>query len=210
MKEIRQMEGYSSYGEWLRNGHHEWWRGVKMIGGGMNHAAQILIAELQTVFGDEEVKVAGGYARDLHYGRKSNDIDIFVHLGHDYGHSEAFKEAEWICRVARNRGFTVEVSQAYELEAEHPDGIDECTFSARHWAIAQLEFGDLSIDVLFTKSEDIFETLRTFDVNLNQAYLRDGTAVWPYGIPTELKQLKELPPGRAEKMQGIAREVGLK
>lgn len=208
MKEIRQMDGYSSYGEWLYNGHHEWWRGVKMVGGTMNKLAQILIAELQTVYGVEAVKVAGGYARDLHFGRKSNDIDIFVHLGHDYGHAAAFQEAEWICRLARDRGFSVEVSQAYDLEVGTE--IDECSFSARHWAIAQLETDDLSIDVLFTKAEDIFETLRTFDVNLNQAYLRDGTAVWPYGIPTELKQLKELPPGRAEKMQGIAREVGLK
>lgn len=201
-------------GDWVRNGHHEWWLGqpvptVLAEGKYMNLLVCEIIAELARPNPGRPVVICGGYARDVFYGREPKDVDIFVHLGERYDESDAFAQAETICLWARNLGFRVGVSQAYGQTGMQDMRGKDADFDDRHYAIAQLDLGELSVDVLFTRAATVEETLARFDANINQVYLDDlGGPTWLYGNPPiNLQFLKEVTPERAEHVIKIAQEL---
>lgn len=201
-------------GDWFYNGPHEWWSGMPVPlvlaeGKYMNLLACRLIEQLKYDTGRRPVVVCGGYARDVFFGREPKDIDIFVHLGNDYDESDAFAQAENICLWARNLGFRVGVSQAYGQTGDKDNRGEAVTFDERHYAIAQLDLGDLSIDVLFTRAACVEQTLAKFDANINQVYLDElGGPTWLYGNPPiNLQFLKEVTPERAAHVIQIAQEL---
>lgn len=201
-------------GDWVCNGHHEWWDGKPVPlalaeGKYMNLIACEVIEHLINQTG-VPVSVCGGYARDLFYGRKPKDIDIFVHLGPDRYEGNAFGLAEELCLWARESlGMRVGVSQAYDKAALRNMRGEEVSFDERHYAIAQLDLGELSIDVLYTRAATVQETLEKFDCNLNQVYLNAlGGATWLHGNPPiNLAFNREVSAERSAKLQAIAREV---
>lgn len=208
----------AEYGEWVQNGHHEWWAGRRVPLALAEEKYMNLIAcevfdQLSRQTGCEvEVAVCGGYARDVFYGRKPKDIDIFVHLGPHCGEGEAFRLAEEVCLWAReSHGMRVGVSQAYSLSAGHNIRGEDVSFDERHYAIAQLDLDELSIDVLFTRAATVQETLEKFDCNLNQVYLDElGGPAWLHGNPpTNLVFNRQVSAERSAKLQRIAREVSI-
>lgn len=201
-------------GDWLHNGHHEWWLGQPVPlalaeGNDMNLLTCEVIERLKRMAGSRHVIVCGGYARDVFFNRKPKDVDIFVHLGNDYPESDAFAQAEDICVWARCRGFTTGVSQAYGQTGAHDVRGEATRFDERHYAIAQLDLGELSIDVLFTRAASVEQTLMKFDANINQVYIDElGGPTWLYGNPPiNLQFLKEVTPERAAHIIRIAQEL---
>lgn len=175
----------------------------------MNLLACRLIEQLKYESSNRPVIVCGGYARDVFFQREPKDIDIFVHLGERYNESDAFAMAETICLWARNLGFRVGVSQAYGQTGGKDTRGEAVTFDDRHYAIAQLDLGELSVDVLFTRAATVEETLARFDANINQVYLDElGGPTWLYGNPPiNLQFLKEVTPERAAHVIQIAQEL---
>lgn len=201
-------------GDWVHNGHHEWWLGqpvpsVLAEGNDMNLLACRVIEKLKHLSYGADVKVCGGYARDLFYGWEPKDIDIFVHLGERQEESAAFQLAEELCLWARNLGFRVGVSQAYGQTGAKDNRGEAVTFDDRHYAIAQMDLGELSIDVLFTRAPDVVATVSRFDANINQCWIDElGGTTWLYGNPPiNLQFLKEVTPERAAHVIEIAQEL---
>lgn len=173
-------------------------------------ACQVLDHLSRQTGGEVEVAVCGGYARDVFFQREPKDIDIFVHLGPHYDEGEAFRLAEEVCLWARETlGMRVGVRQAYDKSATKDMRGEDVSFDERHYSIAQLDLGELSIDILFTRVATVQETLEKFDCNLNQVYLDElGGPTWLHdNPPINLLFNRKVSAERYAKLQRIAQEV---
>jgi hypothetical protein len=155
--------------------------------------------------------VAGGYARDLHFGREPKDVDIVVSR-HEMGDEEAHNLVEAACRA-----IDPNMVSHYQSHPDYPcDRIDY---------VFTLTNMKLPIDIIVYSGdyEDVGEIIDDFDCNLNMYALMHRTSgkkeVFYAGTSGKYKESVEgtlvfthgredVECKRRRKMFRIAKEVG--
>lgn len=145
--------------------------------------------------------IAGGYARDIHFGRKPKDVDVFVPLGPYVTDAEVYLDMQELADKFSRNGHRVEIHRAYGI------GGNSCDFDERLYGVLKID----DIDVLFSRSSTIPEVMESFDSNLSQAYITPAseTVRWYRSEPTEVYTLKDIPMKRLLRLNTVAAELGL-
>lgn len=145
--------------------------------------------------------IAGGYARDIHFGRKPKDVDVFVPLGPYASDADVYSEMQELADKFSRMGHCIEIYRAYGI------GGNSCDFDERLYGVLKID----NIDVLFSRSSTIREVMVSFDSNLSQAYMLSvSDAVnWYRSEPTEVYTLKDIPMKRLLRLNTVAAELGL-
>lgn len=193
----------------------------------VNSTVKYVMDYLKVCYPTTEIVIAGGAARDTYLGKKCRDYDIFVHLGkgsvpatkkfsdeiligcRDDMYISAHEDAEKLSKELRNVAFDCNLILSYGTSTAPVFG----DFDERHYSVVKASYVDLfgertEIDIIFTKSKDLGETLLSFDCNLNMCYLDNNyEAKYPMGEPTVLQFTgRPLYPDRIKKMLVIAKD----
>lgn len=194
----------------------------------VNSTVEYVMNLLKATHPGVEVVIAGGAARDTYLGKKCRDYDVFVHLGRsdklsarevlgyrglidtsDRMYGTAHEHAEDLSIGLRNSGFDCNIIFSYGTSQNPVFG----DFDERHYSVVKASRLSLlgertEIDIIFTKSKDLGETLLSFDCNLNMCYLDSNyEPKYPMGEPTVLQFTgRPLHPNRIGKMLVFARD----
>lgn len=150
-----------------------------------------------------QAHVAGGAARDLHYGFTPKDWDIIVLAPDRIDKQRAFQEVHAILgsiRYTPSYQYS-EVSQAYENSTSD--------FNSRVQCLAQVEFRNLSVDIIYSNFQELSSVFAHFDANVNCCAVIGGEVWFDDGIPTELYFLRPLTPNRIARLYEIAEDCEL-
>lgn len=148
--------------------------------------------------------VAGGAARNLHFGVPVNDWDIVVERG-DLDEASTFRILEDLCLEFRTKypaECNASITQAYE------DASND--FDDRWLGLAQLDYNDISIDILVSQEPTIAKTLAKFDSNVNQCCIAGGWVIWFNDEPpVDIQFLKPITIERYTRLVKLSGELNL-
>ena len=151
-------------------------------------------------FPHARVQMSGGYARDLFFGKTPKDLDLTVPVG-EQNPEYMFRVSELLCDCLAKEGRSIEISQAYESATGD--------FNERIHTLIQIHCEDGSeVDIMFHRSECLFDVWTSYDSNVNKVSIHEGRFIWDEP-PSPVRLLKPVTVKRAERIREIAGELGL-
>lgn len=155
-----------------------------------NIGTQWMMRSIRTLLGEHNFVVAGGYARDLAFGFKPKDCDVFV---------KGVKDFDTYERLVRRITDILEVSNT-RYTIHESSGQDDTDFTQRVWGCLKFSIGSTAIDILPLLDDSECPSL-TFDFNINQFAIHDNSIVFTgEQHPSEhgLIQLRSCPVAREQ------------